>query len=359
MKNLRRRKGILIISLFFFILLISITLLFFKDSISNGIKYGRWFTLDTFEDLLGDCDWERHGKELKVKCNALIPAATDTEKDIENKQYNFRIISKIDNDKQLRIFSLSEKGSNVKWDGVNEWFEARGKMFPIKFSLAYSSTDYLNFKYSGLEIRNATPTELYEEFYKNINLKKSLISLTSKYFSIEEYNNYVFAEEDTFGIKQIGHIYFMDGTLIDKYAEENTLYLTFDTRINDKNIKIKTHTKSLMLIDSNDFESISKRISPNDIDSLIIGDHYQFRFFYINEKLENLLEEIRMYCINRDIHITSQALCDNKGEILDPKFNATNKDIIIEEILRDPLENFVELNDTILFILNHIHEFSK
>ena len=73
-----------------------------------------------------------------------------------------------------------------------------------------------------------------------------MISLTSKYFSIEEYNNYVFAEEDTFGIKQIGHIYFMDGTLIDKYAEENTLYLTFDTRINDKNIYIMNTTDNLL-----------------------------------------------------------------------------------------------------------------
>ena len=31
----------------------------------------------------------------------------------------------------LGFFFVPEKGSNVKWDGVNEWFEARGKMFRI------------------------------------------------------------------------------------------------------------------------------------------------------------------------------------------------------------------------------------
>lgn len=61
MKVVASNNTIRLLSIFFFILLFSGISLLYKDVISNGIKYGRWFTLDRYEEMLEDCDHIKMG----------------------------------------------------------------------------------------------------------------------------------------------------------------------------------------------------------------------------------------------------------------------------------------------------------
>ena len=60
-------KRVLFIIMFLFVLLLGGVAYYFKDVISNGIKYGRWFTVDKYEELFDYCDWERKGNNLDIK----------------------------------------------------------------------------------------------------------------------------------------------------------------------------------------------------------------------------------------------------------------------------------------------------
>ena len=61
MKISASKKTITILSICFVLLLVGGFSFFYRDVISNGIKYGRWFTLDRYEEMLEDCDHIKMG----------------------------------------------------------------------------------------------------------------------------------------------------------------------------------------------------------------------------------------------------------------------------------------------------------
>jgi len=351
MKNLRRRKGIVIISLFFFILLISIAIFFFKDSISNGIKYGRWFTLDTYEDLLGDCDWERHGKELKVKCNALIYPASEIDKIVEDRCYNFLIVSKNDNNKKPEIFNICEKWNRIDWDTVGDWLAEKEKMTPVKLNLLYSTKNFGSYTYNGFEILKVSPNELFDEFYMNRALKEILFPIVADYDNKEDFNNYVHIDKGTFGIDEIAHLYFVEAKLLEKIVEDETMYFTFETRIKEKAIKLKIHTKGFLLIKDIEQGNFQEYITLENIDKIEINTNYEFRFFYLTSKTEDLQQKIEERCNNQEIHIANKSLCDNKEEILSNEFSPTSQDGILDYLTSNKEDSILDLDDVILFIV--------
>ena len=86
-------KRVLFLIIFLFVLLLGGVAYYFKYVISNGIKYGRWFTVDMYGELLEDCDHIKIGGVIKVSCNALIYPSTPLYNKIENHCFNILILS--------------------------------------------------------------------------------------------------------------------------------------------------------------------------------------------------------------------------------------------------------------------------
>ncbi|HRZ84903.1 MAG TPA: hypothetical protein P5344_02185 [Candidatus Dojkabacteria bacterium] len=351
MKFSGSKKSIIILIVCLFLLLISIFLVFSKDSISNGIKYGRWFVLDKYEDKLGDCNWERNGREGKVKCNALVYAASEIDNQVEDRCYNFLIISKEDINKEPKIFNVCEEGNKVKWPTIDKWLGEKEKMTPVKLNLLYEGKDFNKFIYSGFEVLDVSSDELFEEFYTNKSLKEVPYQIASEFTSKDDYNNYVYVDSGTFGINEIGHLYFFEAKLLEKSVENGTMYFTFETRIRDKITKIKFHSKGVILIRNNGQEDIQEHITSENIDKIEINSNYQFRFFYLTSKSDELLQKVNESCNSKEIDITNKSLCDNKEEILNNEFLPTTHEEILNDFTSNKTDNIINLNNGILFVL--------
>ncbi len=351
MKFSGSKNSIIILIVCFILLLFSLLIFYFRDVVSNGIKYDRWFTLDKYEELIEDCDWERDGKEIKLTCNALLHVASYEDNEIGDRCYSFLTISKKDESKKPEIYNICEKDSNVNWDSMSQWLKEKERMTPVEYKLVYQSKNFVNFTYDRIEIRNATNDELFNEFYLNIHLKE--IPIASEYLNKDIYDNYVYIEKGTFGIEEMGHIYILDAKLVEKSIEDNNLmYFTFETRINDQNIKIKTHTNGFMLMKQEGVTFLQEYFTKNTSDQIPLDGKYQLRFFYITGKTDNLNQKVEEICKSEIIHITNKSLCDNKEEILKNEFKVTSKDEILKDLKKGNLENIVNIDNGILYILN-------
>lgn len=351
MKISGTRRSLLIISLCFFISLVFLTLFYFKDSISNGIKYGRWFVLDKYQDMLDDCDWERTSKEMKVKCNALVYQASEIDKRVEDRCYNFLIVSKNDKNKQPEIFNICEKMDKIDWETIENWLEERDKMTPVKLNLLYTKRNLGEYIYSGFQVLDVTPEVLFDEFYTNKSLKESLYPIATRFKSEDDYNNYIYIDKGTFGIDEIAHLYFEEAKLIEKTTENETMYFTFETRIKEKTIKLKIHTKGVLLIKHIGQEDVQEYVTSENINKIEINTNYEFRFFYLTSKTKDIQQKIEERCINQEVHISNKSLCDNKEEILSNEFLPSTKDEILDYLTSNNEDGIVDVNNAILFIL--------
>ena len=98
---------------------------------------------------------------MKVKCNALIYPASEIDKTVEDRCYNFLIISKKDNNKEPGIFNICEKWDRIDWDTVGDWLAEKEKMTPVKLNYQYSTKNWESYTYSGFEILKVSPNELF------------------------------------------------------------------------------------------------------------------------------------------------------------------------------------------------------
>lgn len=65
-------KRVLYLIVILLVLLLGEAAFYFKDVISNGIKYGRWFTVDRYEELFDYCDWNKSENGLNVHCKGFL-----------------------------------------------------------------------------------------------------------------------------------------------------------------------------------------------------------------------------------------------------------------------------------------------
>lgn len=349
MKFSGSRKSIVILVVCIILFIFSLLAFSFRDVITDGIKYGRWFTLDKYEELLGDCEWERNGKDISINCNALVYPSSEIDKTVYDRCYNFLIVSKNDKNKQPQILNVCEKWSMIDWHTVDDWLAENEKMTPVKLNLQYSTKNFGSYIYNGFEILKVSSDELFDEFYSNKALKN--FPIVADYDNVEDFNNFVQIDKGTFGIDEIAHLYFVEAKLIDKYVENEEMYFIFETRIKETTIKIKIHTKGVLLIKSIDGGDFQEYITLDKINKIEISNNYEFRFFYLTSKTEDLQQKIEERCNNQEIHIAHKSLCDNKDEILNNEFSPTSQDEILDYLTSNKEDSILDLEDVILFII--------
>ena len=344
MKISASKKTITILSICFVLLLVGGFSFFYRDVISNGFNHGRWFVLDKYEELLEDCEWEKGGKEVRIKCKGLLYPISELEKNLSTHCYNFITIPK-ENDKKTSVFNICEGNNRVKWDGMEKWLEV-DSFLPLKYSIIYSKSKLFTFEYSSLEIANVSDTEYYEEFYKNKDIaqKRFVVSLDNP--TPDGYYNYVDMKKNTFGIEEAGHIYTFTNQLQNIETKGDILELTFKSTIEGKDVILTLPSRQIELSEG---EGLFTTITVENKDLLKVGDNYQLQFFFLTDKPNTLVENIKKECNQEEVPILLTRLCGNIDIVLSNSFKPTTKDKIIEEILSGA--NKKDLQNTILFYM--------
>lgn len=147
-------KRVLFIIIFLFILLLGGVAYYFKDVISNGIKYGRWFTVDKYEELFDYCDWERKGNSLNIKCKALLRSMSVPKDNKDGICYEYLVYHK-KYPENVKEFKLCEDPKSIYYENKDKSITLK-----LKIDLAISfDGELLNYSYKKIEMLNITESK--------------------------------------------------------------------------------------------------------------------------------------------------------------------------------------------------------
>ncbi len=349
MKVSASKKTIVILIILFVLLLLGGICFLYKDVINNGIKYGRWFSVDKYEELLDDCEWERKGGELRIKCRALLYPGTDADKNIPTHCLNFIMIPK-DFDKGVKTFNICEEIQNLQWEQKEEWLNAKSLM-PVRYTLIYNHNNSIDFQYSSLGVQHVDEKEYFGEFLKNKSLAKKGYAVSLDSSTPEQFNNYISMDKETFDIQEMGHIYIFATELLKKEVKGEDIYITLKSQIEKEEVSFTLASNSILLSKG---EGNFVNITTENIDDLEIHGKYQIQMAYLTNKPEDLTNKVEDMCKEDDILKHREPLCNNKKIVLDDKYKATSKEEIIKEILLKKDDVF--LQNVLLYYMITIDE---
>lgn len=147
-------KRVFFIIMFLFVLLLGGVAYYFKDVISNGIKYGRWFTVDKYEELFDYCDWERKGNNLNIKCKALLRSMSVPKDNKDGICYEYLVYHK-KYPENVKEFKLCEDPKSIYYENKDKSITLK-----LKIDLAISfDGELLNYSYKKIEMLNITESK--------------------------------------------------------------------------------------------------------------------------------------------------------------------------------------------------------
>ncbi|HKM19836.1 MAG TPA: hypothetical protein VJY47_01285 [Candidatus Dojkabacteria bacterium] len=328
MKISASKKTIAILSICFVFLIVGGISLFYKDVITNGFNYNRWFVLDKYAELLEDCEWEKGGKEVRIKCKGLLYPISELEKNLSTHCYNIITIPK-ELEKKTFVFNVCEGNDRVKWEGMDEWME-KGVFTPVRYTVVFNRSKPFTFEYFSLEIENVNEKEYYAEFYKHKDIADSKYSLSLETNSLDAFNNYFFSDKDEFGLEEMGVMYLLKAQLLNKEVKNDVMLLTFNSKIQGEDIQFTIRSNFINFSKEGD-ENLE--VGSSNIGKIDINKNYQLILLYQSKELENLKEKMDTVCNVDEVHISQKPLCGNKQLILDQNTKPTTGKEIVENLL--------------------------
>lgn len=160
--------------------------LYFKDVISNGIKYGRWFTVDRYEELFDYCDWEMKGKNLNIKCRALVGEVYVEDRSDNSICYNLKIISR--KDSTLIDFDFCDNPKSIHF--INPYFSIKsGEVLPIDLIIATIPSSFRDYSLERVDFE-AVPQKTLDKWLQDETLKNNFESAKIRLLTNMSFNNF-------------------------------------------------------------------------------------------------------------------------------------------------------------------------
>lgn len=156
MKFSASKRVVFILIICFILLLLGGMSLYFKDVISNGIKYGRWFTVDRYEELFDYCDWEKEGEQLRIKCKALLESISAPKENRDGICYEYLVYHN-KYPENVKVFKLCEEPKSIFYENKD-----KSIMSKLKLDLVISfEGKFLNYSYEKVEMLNFMESKKY------------------------------------------------------------------------------------------------------------------------------------------------------------------------------------------------------
>lgn len=187
-------KRVLFLIIFLFVLLLGGVAYYFKDVISNGIKYGRWFTVDKHEELFDYCDWERKGNNLDIKCKALVEKTSVKEGSGDLICYSIKIISI--KDSNLVDYDFCDDPKSIEF--MNPYFSIKNReVLPIDLIIVNKGSSFKGYSFIRMDL-DAVSQKVLEGWLQDDNLKNNLESSKIRLLTNMSYNNFSLTESNLF-----------------------------------------------------------------------------------------------------------------------------------------------------------------
>lgn len=358
MKVSASKKTIAILIVLFLLLLLGGIYFLYKDVIHNGIKYGRWFTVDKYEELLDDCEWERKDKELKIKCRALVEAIHTNNDYI---CYTSKVISKINT--RLIKQEICELPKDVHLN--NPYFELpKDQALPSYLTIYMDSPTYPKYSLKKLVI-NGIKDEEVAEWLKNETLQNNLTKENLFLLTNTSYNGFLLRDNYLFPTLPLNWIRLYHMKLEEIVSDDNSkgAVLVFSGAFKNRSnrYKLKLYTESFAhsnVSSSNKMESYPEQGSISEI--LKVNNSYDLDLTYPTSSLSVHKPEITKACsIVDELSTERQAFCNivKEGREVKPyedikkeedfiSFVIKNQEIVLDNMILNKVLNLeIEENE--------------
>lgn len=314
-------KRVLFLIIFLFVLLLGGVAYYFKDVISNGIKYGRWFTVDKYEELFDYCDWEKEGRDLSIKCNALVKSIYASEENMEDVCYDILVISKIDS--SLIDYKICEKPGKIDFINPYKDFEM---VVPVKMEISISGNSLNLYNFNNVTLSVLSPDEIETMFKKieekEINMKIGIgKKIAGNYDSFSAYKGYCCEVEEGFISTDsiIGFQIFR--AKLNSYSIENdNIKMNFTAHLDgSKNeYSLNLHSKGFELKNGDELSSF---VNQGNSNVLLLEAFYDIHLSYLSPLFELVRNETLKICVDDYGNLSNfkKSICDNISTLETPK----------------------------------------
>lgn len=237
MKVSASRKTIIILSICLLLVLLGVVSLLYKDVISNGIKYGRWFSIDKYEELLDHCDWEREGKELKIKCKALLGSTKKEEGEVLC--HNILLIGK-EQGKDISKILICEKEDRVKLVDKRRDYK---RLKAVNIEVLYLSKDILKHSFEEVTIKSMEELDILAMIEEDERVSELADYIDREYFNMDFYDNFYFQPdflEDRYSLQRL---IFLQGDVESIVVDNKDLIVRIATQVRRREITVQTKIK--------------------------------------------------------------------------------------------------------------------
>lgn len=340
---------LIILSAFFATsLLASIFLL--KDAISNGIKYGRWFTLEKHEELLEHCILSNENKTQKIKCKALLQSTPAPEKSNGETCYYLQLISKEDGN--FIRYKLCDKTEIIELK--NPYKELLpGKLLATTLTISNKRRGLMHYSPEKIEILGVSEEELFNEWYKNENMYKIKEKLGSEFELIGEYP--MKATYD--GIELVnyqdyfGEIRLYNATIKEKSIKDSYIYLNIEGYINGRessyNLTLKTKG---FFVGANDTEE-GWFVDASNLENMPKWERCILSLVYTTTDMQKAFGGL----CNNDVEGFYKKVCDRNEEMLESDYESILKDNNdFQKLVRESNGNFYQKRGMTVLNINGV-----
>lgn len=346
MKIAASKKTIVILSVCFISLLLSGLSLLYKDVISNGIKHGRWFTLGEDDKLLDDCEWEREGIDIKIKCKGFL-ASIHEDSSNNLSSANFILLNeKVFN---VRGFSTKLETKNLQWKNPYEIYD---KYIPVYIDIVYKNRLSPKHNLSTMSL-NIIPDEMLDDLILgkfDINHITTQI-ITQEEASIRKNNYYIVESRKELGPPDI--VYIQDLILKESSLIGNEkIKMLFTGIIKNTEIQMEVISENIFYQhEGEDGRPIEEEITHENYLKIPKETKFFAVLLSLSEEDEKVMDEILEKCNNNPEYIALKALCNFSEEKIRSSI-INDREQYLKSFLENPRE--IKLEKPILYLLSSL-----
>lgn len=348
MKIIASRKTIVILTTCFVLILLAFAAFSYSDVVRNGLKYNAWFTLGKYNDLLEHCEFKNKGKNITIKCQALLKEV----KEGDNANcYLSTIIPKVQK-LQLIDYTFCGNDTVINFDD-NYIFE--GKYIPANLEIIFKDPIPGIANLELLNISRMDDLDFYKivESYEKIRIDsfEGRITTKSGYPSIEAYQNYVLQKNNAYPSLSLEFLNIFEAKLMDLTKSTNFLTFTFNLRIKEEMVQLKVKSANFVLV--NPSLQSQEIIDFADTDKLNVGENYSLVLLSPTIDSQQFNQEVKTFCFKEDgvSYIEeNEFICKNLNLINTPKETIEGINFI-ENVVTMEGKNQVILENTVLVFI--------
>lgn len=318
MKIAASKKIVIVLIICVTLLVLGITAFVYKDVISNGIRYGAWFTIDKHEDLLEHCEWEREVSGLKIHCSGLLEYISSSKDNKEDLCFHLQLISK--RNRKLFPYVFCENEKNARIENPYDSF-TQNKVLPIDLVLYTHKQKKEEYHIEKVEFLGSKGEDFFKKWDSNEDNANAKIGYQVKllgefptkavYDGIELLNH-----QDIFGEIRLYNV-----SIKKKYLLGDDIYLelegyidgqttSYNATVKTKEVHLKSKDTSPIQVDSSNYETIPE------------CERCTVSLVYITKSTKKQFEEL----CNNDIEGLPKEVCGRKVELQEVDYETMLKD---------------------------------